>query len=64
MNSVYREPVELMAEAQEFVAQELASARTSQELAKWSGVFQWIDDDSPSSTYFELQADLPPCMKR
>lgn len=62
LDSVYRQPVEILAEVQEFVAQELASSRTSQELTKWSGAFHWIDDDSSCSTYFELQADLPPCM--
>ncbi|CAM9281861.1 unnamed protein product [Pylaiella littoralis] len=62
LDSVYRQPVEILAEVQEFVAHELASSRTSQELTKWSGAFHWIDDDSSSSTYFELQADLPPCM--
>lgn len=62
LDSVYRRPVEILAEAQEFVAHELASARTAQELKKWSGSFHWIDDDSSASTYFELQAELPPCM--
>ncbi|CAM9941395.1 unnamed protein product [Scytosiphon promiscuus] len=62
LDSVYRQPVEILAEVQEFVAQELASSRTSQELTKWSGAFHWIDDDSSSSTYFELQTELPPCM--
>lgn len=62
-NSVYSQPVAIMAEAQDFVARELSSPRTNQELTKWSSVFPWIDEDSSSSTYFELQAELPACMK-
>lgn len=62
LDSVYRQPVQILAEAQEFVAQELASSRTAHELTKWSGAFHWIDDDSSASTYFELQAELPACM--
>ncbi|CAN0205704.1 unnamed protein product, partial [Discosporangium mesarthrocarpum] len=61
--SVYRHPMDVMEEAQEFLATELASQRTNEELRKWSTVFPWIDDNSLSSTYFELQADLPPCMQ-
>ncbi|CAM9814800.1 unnamed protein product [Ectocarpus sp. 12 AP-2014] len=62
VDSVYRQPVVILAEVQEFVAQELASSRTTQELTKWSGAFHWINDDSSCSTYFELQAELPACM--
>lgn len=62
LDSQYRQPVEILAEAQEYVAQELASPRITQQLTKWSGAFHWIDDDSSASTYFEMQAELPSCM--
>lgn len=62
MGSIYRQPIEIITVAQEFVAQELSSSRTAEELKKWSGAFHWIDSDSSASTYFELQAELPSCM--
>ncbi|CAM9617686.1 unnamed protein product [Choristocarpus tenellus] len=62
-DSEYRHTMDVLTEAQEFVAVELGSNKTRDEMAKWNAVFPWIDDDVPNSTYFELQADLPPCMQ-
>ncbi|CAN0016367.1 unnamed protein product, partial [Phaeothamnion confervicola] len=53
----------VMREAQEFVAQQLASDTTAAALEQWRDKFPWVDDND-SKTYFELVCSLPACMKR
>ena len=57
------EPIEFVATACEFIANEITSSHVDNELKKWSSVFSWIDDDN-ASTYFELNMDPPSYMKQ
>ncbi len=53
--------MDFLADATDFVGQEISSDKTSQELRKWSAVFPWIDEDN-AATYFELALETPAYM--
>lgn len=63
LHSDISQPVEFVTDACEFLAAEVTSAHVDNELKKWSSVFSWIDDDN-ASTYFELNMEPPPFMKK
>ncbi|KAJ1435887.1 hypothetical protein B484DRAFT_417010 [Ochromonadaceae sp. CCMP2298] len=61
--SMYSEPLQFLADAVEFIGQQILSEDVDKELRKMAAVFPWIDDDS-ASTYFELTLQPPPFMKK
>ena len=62
-SSDYALPLQFLAEAVEFFAEEVCSEGVDRELKKMASVFPWINDDS-AGTYFELglSPDLPAYM--
>lgn len=70
--SPYFYPLRLLADAQEFVASELSSERTVNQLESWSRIYPWIDAEpakggsgstSVTNTYFEMKASMGDLMR-
>jgi hypothetical protein len=52
----YTNPLETLYDAFDFIGNELASERIERKLMKAAQEYQWIDEDSDSKNFFELQS--------